>query len=231
MLVVEIGAVATTRDGGRSTRAPVAWLVTVWLWLTVLFGTLAESVAEGRGKAQAASLRALQQETTARRVARRRDQLGYAGNLAALPDRGGRRAPGCVPATWSSSRPASGSPATATSSRASPASTSRPSPASPRPVIRESGGDRSRRHRRHRGALRPDRRPDHLRARPVLRGPDDRPRRGLRAAAHPQRDRPQRAARSRSPRSSWSSSRRSTRSPTTATPTSPCWCSPRCWSA
>ena len=43
----------------------------------MLFGTLAESVAEGRGKAQAASLRALQQETTARR-SRRRDALAPA---------------------------------------------------------------------------------------------------------------------------------------------------------
>ena len=63
----------------------LGWLVTIWLWLTVLFGTLAESVAEGRGKAQAASLRALQQETTARRVRGSVDQLKYTGNLAALP--------------------------------------------------------------------------------------------------------------------------------------------------
>ena len=40
----------------------------VWLWLTVLFGTFAEALAEGRGKAQAASLRATKAELTARRV-------------------------------------------------------------------------------------------------------------------------------------------------------------------
>jgi len=39
----------------------------VWLWLTVLFGTFAEALAEGRGKAQAASLRATKAELTARR--------------------------------------------------------------------------------------------------------------------------------------------------------------------
>lgn len=39
-----------------------------WLWLTVLFGTFAEALAEGRGKAQAASLRATKAELTARRV-------------------------------------------------------------------------------------------------------------------------------------------------------------------
>lgn len=66
MLVVEAGAVATTVLSVLDPSV-LGWTVTVWLWLTVLFGTLAESVAEGRGKAQAASLRALQTETTARR--------------------------------------------------------------------------------------------------------------------------------------------------------------------
>lgn len=40
----------------------------IWLWLTVLFGTFAEALAEGRGRAQAASLRAAKSELTARRV-------------------------------------------------------------------------------------------------------------------------------------------------------------------
>ena len=40
----------------------------VWLWLTVLFGTFAEAIAEGRGKAQAASLRATKAELTAKRI-------------------------------------------------------------------------------------------------------------------------------------------------------------------
>ncbi|WP_370250352.1 potassium-transporting ATPase subunit KdpB [Nocardioides sp.] len=67
MLVVEVGAVATTVLAALD-PSTLGWSVTVWLWLTVLFGTLAESVAEGRGRAQAASLRALQTETTARRL-------------------------------------------------------------------------------------------------------------------------------------------------------------------
>ncbi|MGZ8581525.1 MAG: potassium-transporting ATPase subunit KdpB, partial [Actinomycetota bacterium] len=41
---------------------------TVWLWLTVVFANLAEAVAEGRGKAQAAALRATRTETMARRL-------------------------------------------------------------------------------------------------------------------------------------------------------------------
>ena len=111
MLVVEIGAVATTV---LSVADPsmLGWMVTVWLWLTVLFGNLAESVAEGRGKAQAASLRALQQETTARRVRAASDTLKYTGNLTELPT---DEVPSTTlaRATWSSWRPASGSPATA----------------------------------------------------------------------------------------------------------------------
>lgn len=42
--------------------------VTVWLWATVLFANLAEAVAEGRGKAQAETLRRTRTETTARRL-------------------------------------------------------------------------------------------------------------------------------------------------------------------
>ena len=40
----------------------------IWLWLTVIFGTFAEALAEGRGKAQAASLRATKAELTAKRL-------------------------------------------------------------------------------------------------------------------------------------------------------------------
>jgi len=65
MFIVEIGAVFTTV---LSIVEPsvLAWLITIWLWLTVVFANLAEAVAEGRGKAQAAALRAAQQDTVAR---------------------------------------------------------------------------------------------------------------------------------------------------------------------
>ncbi len=84
LLVVEVGATVTTV---ATALAPsiFAVLVTFWLWLTVLFGTLAESVAEGRGKAQAASLRASQQTTTAHRLVLPRDQLESGNNLVTLP--------------------------------------------------------------------------------------------------------------------------------------------------
>src|SRR5437762_8126245 len=74
MFVVEIGSVVTTllfiRDAHRNTSADNVFvgLVTVWLWFTVLFANFAEAVAEGRGKAQADSLRKMRKETTARRL-------------------------------------------------------------------------------------------------------------------------------------------------------------------
>ena len=45
-----------------------ALLIAVWLWFTVLFANLAEAVAEGRGKAQAESLRRTKKETVARKL-------------------------------------------------------------------------------------------------------------------------------------------------------------------
>ena len=67
MLVVEAGAVFTTVLAIADPGA-LAWIVTGWLWLTVLFANLAEAVAEGRGKAQADTLRRAKRETMARRL-------------------------------------------------------------------------------------------------------------------------------------------------------------------
>jgi K+-transporting ATPase ATPase B chain len=67
MLVVETGSVLTTVFAIEKPSV-FAWTVTVWLWLTVVFANLAEAVAEGRGKAQAATLRATRTHTTARRL-------------------------------------------------------------------------------------------------------------------------------------------------------------------
>lgn len=65
MFVVEVGSVLTTLAALRD-RTLFTVLVAAWLWFTVLFANLAEAVAEGRGKAQAATLRQTRQETTAR---------------------------------------------------------------------------------------------------------------------------------------------------------------------
>src|SRR5206468_7459616 len=65
MFIVEIGSVVTTFLAVRDTDGFAA-LVAVWLWFTVLFANLAEAVAEGRGKAQADTLRKTRSETVAR---------------------------------------------------------------------------------------------------------------------------------------------------------------------
>jgi K+-transporting ATPase ATPase B chain len=78
MFVVEVGAVLTTvlavaepflggpqESGGTAIPGTFTAGIAVWLWLTVLFANLAESVAEGRGKAQADSLRQTRSSTTA----------------------------------------------------------------------------------------------------------------------------------------------------------------------
>jgi potassium-transporting ATPase ATP-binding subunit len=67
MFVVEVGSVLTTYSAILHSSA-FAWTITAWLWLTVLFANLAEAVAEGRGKAQAETLRRTKEETVARRL-------------------------------------------------------------------------------------------------------------------------------------------------------------------
>jgi len=84
MFVVEIGSVITTvtwliqafggkptlgvADGGRGGSEPAWYTFTlaVWLWLTVVFANMAEAFAEGRGRAQADTLRSMRKETVAR---------------------------------------------------------------------------------------------------------------------------------------------------------------------
>jgi K+-transporting ATPase ATPase B chain len=76
MFVVEVGSVLTTVIWAKdlishSPDAPPVWFtgqVALWLWFTVVFANFSESLAEGRGKAQAAALRGLRHEAVARRV-------------------------------------------------------------------------------------------------------------------------------------------------------------------
>ena len=76
MLAVEIGGIVTTAGFfvGLSTatgeQSLFTGLVSLWLWLTVLFSNFAESLSEGRGKARAASLRQSRTSVPARRLAR-----------------------------------------------------------------------------------------------------------------------------------------------------------------
>ena len=92
MFVVEVVSLLCTALwaaalAGRGEAPPLfVGGVTVWLWFTVLFANFAEALAEGRGKAQAESLRRLRRDTPAKRLS---------GAFAA----GGGRAPGS--ADWS----------------------------------------------------------------------------------------------------------------------------------
>jgi K+-transporting ATPase ATPase B chain len=94
MFLVEVGAAFTTIiaiaqpflpavEGPQATSLAFTWAIAVWLWLTVLFANLAESVAEGRGKAQAATLRSTRTSTMAARV----EAYDAAGDPAALTAR------------------------------------------------------------------------------------------------------------------------------------------------
>ncbi|MFI7000478.1 potassium-transporting ATPase subunit KdpB [Nocardia sp. NPDC050175] len=67
MFIVELGAVWSTV---LAITDPTffAWAIVVWLWLTAIFANLAEAVAEGRGKAQADTLRKAKTDTVARRL-------------------------------------------------------------------------------------------------------------------------------------------------------------------
>ncbi len=67
MFIVEIGAAWSTYLA-IANETWFAWLIVVWLWLTVLFANLAEAVAEGRGKAQAETLRKAKTSMMARRL-------------------------------------------------------------------------------------------------------------------------------------------------------------------
>ena len=87
MFVVYIGSVITTllfmqsAAGGGEESPAFILTITVWLWFTVLFANFAEALAEGRSKAQAASLRALKQTVTAKKL----DSPRYGGSWTAAP--------------------------------------------------------------------------------------------------------------------------------------------------
>jgi K+-transporting ATPase ATPase B chain len=83
MFVTLVGAALTTvgifigKPGDRNFIFQLA----LWLWFTVLFANFAEAVAEGRGKAQAESLRKSRKETIARRLRNKREEQTPAADL------------------------------------------------------------------------------------------------------------------------------------------------------
>ena len=76
MFVVYVGSIVTTLLAAADRDGFVA-AISVWLWFTVLFANFAEALAEGRSKAQAASLRALKQTVSAKKMNAPRREAGW----------------------------------------------------------------------------------------------------------------------------------------------------------
>ncbi|WP_369173433.1 potassium-transporting ATPase subunit KdpB [Streptomyces sp. R28] len=130
MFVVWIGSVLTTVFSFKDPGDWFGWTISAWLWLTVIFANLAEAVAEGRGKAQADTLRKAKTDTVARRH---------------LPDGSEERVPGTelkigdlVVCEAGDVIPGDGDVVEGVASVDESAITGESAP-----VIRESGGDRS----------------------------------------------------------------------------------------
>ncbi|HEY0816242.1 MAG TPA: potassium-transporting ATPase subunit KdpB [Pseudonocardia sp.] len=85
MFVVWVGSVVVTVSAIISPSV-FSILIAIWLWFTVLFANLAEAVAEGRGKAQAESLRRTKKETVARRLDKDGLEAAVAGTELAIGD-------------------------------------------------------------------------------------------------------------------------------------------------
>src|SRR5436853_3170544 len=132
MFVVEIGSVITTVllfKGGSAFRFNLQ--ITLWLWFTVVFANFAEAMAEGRGKAQAETLRKARCETVANRL------TGNNGNLEKVPS-SKLRAGDLVSVSAGEFIPSDGEIIEGVASVDESAITGESAP-----VIREAGGDRS----------------------------------------------------------------------------------------
>ena len=137
MFVVFVGSILTTALwlqalAGKG-EAPPGFILAValWLWFTVLFANFAEALAEGRSKAQAASLRGLKRETTAKKLREPR----HGAEWQAVPATDLRKGD-CVFVQASETIPADGEVIEGVASVDESAITGESAP-----VIRESGGD------------------------------------------------------------------------------------------
>jgi len=139
MFVVEVGSVLTTLQLIRGMVAPIPGVthtgfelqITLWLWFTVLFANFAEAMAEGRGKAQADTLRKARSETIANRL------TGCNGHVEKVPS-SKLRAGDLVFVSAGEFIPSDGEILEGVASVDESAITGESAP-----VIREAGGDRS----------------------------------------------------------------------------------------
>jgi K+-transporting ATPase ATPase B chain len=128
MFVVEVGAAMVTVLAIQE-RSIFRMQIAIWLWFTVLFANFAEAMAEGRGKAQADTLRKTKSETTARRVVNGKTETVAATRL---------RSGDIVRVEIGETIPGDGDVIEGIASVDESAITGESAP-----VIRESGGDRS----------------------------------------------------------------------------------------
>ncbi|MFE6041251.1 potassium-transporting ATPase subunit KdpB [Streptomyces sp. NPDC056452] len=129
MFVVLVGSVVTTVLAALDPTDWFGWAIAGWLWLTTVFANLAEAVAEGRGKAQADTLRKAKTGTVARRVIGS-DEERVAGTELRIGD--------LVVCEAGDTVPGDGDVVEGVASVDESAITGESAP-----VIRESGGDRS----------------------------------------------------------------------------------------
>ena len=181
MFVVLIGTVVTLVE---SVAHPgiFDWSVTFWLALTVLFANFAEAVAEGRGKAQADTLRRMRSDTEARRLGPGRRRGADRGGRIGQGRFGGLRSRRPHPVRRRDHRRGGVGRRVRDHRRV------------------RAGDPRGRRrplrgHRRDPGTVGPDRRADHGRAREDVPGPDDLPRGGGQPEEDAERDRADHPAR------------------------------------
>ncbi|MFJ4037032.1 potassium-transporting ATPase subunit KdpB [Microbacterium sp. NPDC090007] len=149
MFLVWVGAALTTLIaiaepfiGGADGSLPFGftWGIAIWLWLTVFFANIAESVAEGRGKAQAATLRKTRTTTSARRVVSYDEKADASASRAATEDvpSGDLRIGDIVLVETGELIPGDGDIVSGIATVDESAITGESAP-----VVRESGGDRS----------------------------------------------------------------------------------------
>ncbi|MFJ4775644.1 potassium-transporting ATPase subunit KdpB [Streptomyces sp. NPDC088762] len=130
MFVVLVGSVVTTVLAVKDPTDWFGWAITLWLWLTTIFANLAEAVAEGRGKAQADTLRKAKTDTVARRLTKDGGEEAVPGTELRIGD--------LVVCESGDIIPGDGDVVEGVASVDESAITGESAP-----VIRESGGDRS----------------------------------------------------------------------------------------
>ncbi|KUN66010.1 potassium transporter KtrB [Streptomyces griseorubiginosus] len=130
MFVVWIGSVLTTVFSFKDPGDWFGWTISAWLWLTVVFANLAEAVAEGRGKAQADTLRKAKTDTVARRLLKDGSEEQVPGTGLKIGDRVVCEAGDIIPGDGDVVEGVASVDESAITGESAP-------------VIRESGGDRS----------------------------------------------------------------------------------------